>query len=155
MRFELLRQRVERAEQRMERCQHNVDTQWEGLAQAWRSGWSPGRIVVVGLLGGFLAGRAEPMARVGGARWLQMLGTVSSMIATVRAAAAEVAAEAAEQAADQANDARPDAAPPAARGDAAPAPAHTVPPAPTPGQQGAAQRQAPRPAEAATEMSER
>ena len=101
MRFELLRQRVERAETRVESCMDRAYSHRQVFREAWRRGWTPGRIVVAGLLSGFLVGRAEPLSKVGGARWLQMLGTVSTMLASLRAAAAsEEAGEAADAAAD-------------------------------------------------------
>ena len=88
MRFEVLRQRVERAETRVESCMDRAYSHRQVFREAWRRGWTPGRIVVAGLLSGFLVGRAEPLSKVGGARWLQMLGTVSTMLASLRAAAA-------------------------------------------------------------------
>ena len=109
------------------------------LFDAWRAGWTPGRIVVAGLLAGFLVGRGQPLAHIGGVRWLQMAGTVSSMLATLRAAA-EAAATPADADAAQAG-AGPQAAPDtiaAAAASPASSPVH-----------------APAPAEAATELSER
>lgn len=156
MRFELLRQRVERAEMRVESCMDRAQTQRHVFRDAWRRGWTPGRIVVAGLLSGFLVGRAEPLSKVGGARWLQMLGTVSTMLASLRAAAAsEQAGEAADVATEVA----------VAQGVSAPAapaaaPAIGMPGAAMPGVASAsgvdAQRvRAPAPAEAATDVSER
>ena len=92
--------------------------------------WTPGRIVVAGLLSGFLVGRGQPLSRMDGARWLQMASTMSSMFAVLRAAAMD-AATPAEADAEVAQA----------------APAQTASPAPGPVQ--------PPPAEAATEVSER
>ncbi len=101
MRFEKLLQHVQRAEQRVEVRATHTQTQWATLKQAWREGWTPGRIVIAGVVSGFLVGRAEPLRALTGARWMQMFSAVSSLLATAQAAAA---AEQAEQAADTAQD---------------------------------------------------
>ena len=101
MRFELLRQRVEHAERHVESCMDRAQAHRQAFGQAWRRGWSPGRIVVAGLVSGFLVGRAEPLSRLGGSRWLQMLGTVSSMLASLQAATAPQEAGAAADVATQ------------------------------------------------------
>ena len=135
MRFEQLRQRVERAESRVSAASDRAQSGRLALFDAWRAGWTPGRIVVAGLLAGFLVGRGQPLAHIGGVRWLQMAGTVSSMLATLRAAATPADADAAPAGAG------PQAAPDtiaAAAASPASSPVH-----------------APAPAEAATELSER
>ena len=101
MRFEKLLQHVQRAEQRVELRATHAHTQWSTLKQAWREGWTPGRILIAGVVSGFLVGRAEPLRTLTGARWMQMFSAVSSLLATAQAAAA---AEQAEQAADTAQD---------------------------------------------------
>jgi len=143
MRFELLRQRVQRAEQRVSSCSDQAQAQRVAFFDAWRRGWTPGRIVVAGLLSGFLVGRSQPLSRMDGARWLQMAGTLSSMFAALRAAA-EGAAEA--TAAQAGADAPQAVAEPAPAPDATAATARQPAPSPV---------RAPRPAEAATELSER
>ncbi|GAB3509773.1 protein sip-5 [Pseudoxanthomonas daejeonensis] len=149
MRFELLRQRVERAERRVESCMDRAQVHRQEFGQAWRRGWSPGRIVIAGLLSGFLVGRAEPLSKVGGTRWLQMLGTVSSMLASLQAAAAShEAGEAADVAAQEAAAANQNVA--EATGQAPVAPVAPVPAASDP-----LRTRAPAPAEAATDVSER
>lgn len=151
MRFELLRQRVERAERRVESCMDRAQAHREEFKGAWRRGWSPGRIVLGGLLSGFLVGRAEPLSKVGGTRWLQMLGTVSSLLASLQAAAAsQEAGESANVAAHEAAAANQNVAEATGQAPAvsAVAPgarldAHSEP------------LRAPAPAEAATDVSER
>ncbi|CAN4277949.1 hypothetical protein LJR125_000810 [Pseudoxanthomonas sp. LjRoot125] len=101
MRFEKLLQHVQRAEQRVELRATHTQTQWTTLKQAWLEGWTPGRILIAGVVSGFLVGRAEPLRTLTGARWMQMFSAVSSLLATAQAAAA---AEQAEQAADTAQD---------------------------------------------------
>jgi len=152
MRFELLRQRVERAERRVEQHLERARNERAAFGQAWKAGWTPGRIVVAGLVSGFLVGRGQPLSRVGGARWLQVLGTVSSMLASLRAAAAsEDAGQAADQAARGAEAAAEAAADTGQAARTAPAPATAA----TAVAEGPAPVQAPAPAEAATDVSER
>jgi hypothetical protein len=156
MKFEALRHRVKRAEQVVAIRVDETQCSWFTLSQAWREGWTPLRIISVGLAGGFLAGKLEPgSTRFHGARWLQMIGSVSNLVASAQAAFASMqaneAAETAEQAADKVDEAV-DPTPPAA-------PARAAAPAPAPrarvtATQEAAQPQ-PLPAEAATDVSER
>lgn len=134
MRFEHLLQRVQRAEQRVELRATHTHVQWHGLTQAWREGWTPARIVIAGLVSGFLVGRAEPLRSLTGARWMQMFSAVSSLLATAQAA---TAAEQAEHAADAAQDAQEE-----------PAVEQSF-------DEDEVVVTAPRPAEAATELSER
>ena len=101
MRFEQLQQHVERAEKRVELRGAQTSLYWTILKQTWKDGWTPGRIVIAGVVSGFLAGRAEPLRAMNGARWMQMFTAVSSFVASAQAAAA---ADTAEQAADTAQD---------------------------------------------------
>lgn len=99
MNFERLQRRVDRAEQLVEGRALQTRTHWQTLSQVWRDSWTPGRIMIAGLVSGFLAGRAEPLRSMNGARWLQMVGSLSSLFATVQAAtAADQASEAADTA---------------------------------------------------------
>lgn len=101
MRFEQLQQRVARAEKRVELRSAQSSLYWTILKQSWKEGWTPARIVIAGVVSGFLVGRAEPLRSLTGARWMQMFTAVSSFLATAQAA---TAAETAEQAADTAQD---------------------------------------------------
>lgn len=151
MRFEMLRQRVQRAERRVDASLDRMELHRRQFGEAWRRGWTPGRIVIAGLLSGFLVGRAEPLSKVGGTRWLQMLGTVSTMLASLRAAAAsEEAGESADVAAEQAASANQNVA--EATGQAPPVPPTATAPAAPPDP---LRVRAPAPAEAATDVSER
>ncbi|WP_312253267.1 protein sip-5 [Stenotrophomonas sp.] len=151
MKFGALQRRVKRCEQvvavRMAETQDN----WGVLSQVWRRGWSPLRIVVVGLAGGFVAGKLEVPGKVNGARWLQMIGSVSNLMASGQAAFAAAmathAADTADEAAETA-DAAADTAADTAAGQAAPRPAPAAPRA-------ADELRVPQPAEAATDVSER
>ncbi len=101
-RFEILKRQVQRCEHRLEANEQRTRGSLQLLRQAWRDGWTPGRIVIAGLVSGFLTGRAEPLRSLTGARWLQMIGSLSGMLASLQAAAA---ASNAEDAADEAAEA--------------------------------------------------
>ena len=60
MKFDQLQHRIARAETVLEGRQQQMQTQWTTLQRVWREGWTPLRIVAVGVGAGFLAGRAEP-----------------------------------------------------------------------------------------------
>ena len=151
MKFGALQRRVKRCEQVVTVRLGETQDHWSTLSDVWRKGWSPLRIVVVGLAGGFIAGKLEVPGKVNGARWLQMVGSVSNLFASAQAAfatamAAQAAAsadDAAEEADDASEQAQSAAAASTARSAAAPAPG-TEP-----------ELREPRPAEAATELSER
>ncbi|KAB7769139.1 hypothetical protein CKY51_07800 [Xanthomonas maliensis] len=148
MSFGALRQRVERAEFLVQGRAEETRLHWAQTRTAWRLGWSPLRIVVVGLGLGFMTGRNEPQAALGSIatklgglpKMLQMVSTLSALFTAHRA---QEASEQAERAADNAEDIAADqtAAPVAAAVRAAPRTA-------------AEERMTPRAAEAATELSE-
>ncbi|MCW4456579.1 hypothetical protein OK348_17515 [Flavobacterium sp. MXW15] len=141
MNFGTLRRRVERAERLVQGRADDTEREWGTLKRVWREGWTPMRIIVAGLAGGFLAGKFEPAGQFNGARWLQMIGSVSNLLATAQAAfVAETAPRAAEEEAQ--------AAPERAAAEPAPAPASTGT------GQGRSSSTPPRAAEAATELSE-
>lgn len=157
MKFGALQRRVKRCEQvvavRMAETQDN----WGVLSQVWRRGWSPLRIVVVGLAGGFVAGKLELPGKVNGARWLQMIGSVSNLMASGQAAlAAAMAAHAADTADEAAEtaDAAADTAADTAAGQAAPRSAPAAAPGPA-APRAVDELRVPQPAEAATDVSER
>lgn len=139
MSFARMRERVLRAERLLEGRERQAGEQWSALAITWRRAWTPWRIVVAGVGLGFFAGRAEPVAAIGGLagrlggapKLLDMIGAVSGLVGLFQAQDAETDADA------------PDTP--------APTPAPAGPPASAGRDPGAA----PRPAEAATELSER
>ena len=167
MKFEAIRRRVERSEQLVEGRALQTRVRASALKATWRESWTPARIILAGLAAGFLVGRAEPSRALrqlgGGGRWIQLVGALSGLFASlqssVAAATADKAADHAGEAASQAGDAAAaahvaaddnvavamaaDAAPaqPQPRSDRRrPDPSWNAPPAP---------------AEAATEISER
>ncbi len=168
MNFEALRRRVERAETRVQDRAGETGQQVDSFKRAWREGWTPGRIIIAGLAGGFLAGRMEPSAKLTaslrgsltGARWLQMIGTVSNLVAAAQASAASEeagrAADNADVAATEASQAAGSTGPAAyaAAATAGSAGAATPQAVPTPLRPATSADTQPRPAEAATELSE-
>ncbi|HIE4564200.1 MULTISPECIES: protein sip-5 [Stenotrophomonas] len=153
MKFGALQRRVKRCEQVVTVRMGETQDHWGTLSQVWRQGWSPLRIIVVGLAGGFIAGKLEVPGKVNGARWLQMVGSVSNLFASAQAAFATAmaaqAAATADDAAEEADDASEHAQAAASAAGTRPAPAPQPQAAPEP------ELREPRPAEAATELSER
>ncbi|WP_045765222.1 hypothetical protein [Xanthomonas albilineans] len=112
MKLDQLQHRVARAEAVLEGRREQMRTHWTTLQQGWREGWTPLRIVVVGLGIGFLVGRAEPVAalgKLGGARWLQMLSALYKLLnaATASSNAPERAADTTQASAGTAPHAAP------------------------------------------------
>lgn len=164
MSFEELQAKVTRAENTLEAQERRAAANLRVFGSSWRDAWTPPRVIVSGLAAGFLAGWARPARAVAGmepARWLQLAGSLAGLVGSVQAA---FAASHAEDAAKDAGDAAAAAsgvdasgginasAPPpragvAAAGHAAPADRRHVPDPSWDTQ--------PRPAEAATDLSER
>ncbi|MGJ4803662.1 hypothetical protein [Luteimonas sp. SDU82] len=175
MRFDDLVQRVREREASLEQRHAHARASWQGLRSSWREGWTPTRIVLAGLLTGFATGRVRPVRRVAGlpaSRLVQIGTSLWSLAASFKAkdaartaevaagdagVAAEVAADTAGVAASATAGGAPEAAAAAAHAQAA---AATIA-AHRPGVSEARRRadpqweSAPRPAEAATELSER
>lgn len=97
--FEALIQKVHQAETALEAREREVSADWRQVKASWRAAWTPGRIVVAGLVSGFLVGRSEPLRRVGGGGTLQLLTALSGLFA---GGSAQAAASEAEQAAKKA-----------------------------------------------------
>lgn len=134
--FEQLIAKVKQAEDVLEARERGVVDRYQHLKQVWREGWTPLRIVSAGLVVGFVSGRAEPLRALSGARMLQMISAVSGLFATAQAT---VAAEQAGQAADTAENVAAEAGLATAAATEASVEREPI---------------APRPAEAATELSE-
>lgn len=141
MKFAQLRNHVERVERLTELRSDQTLDHWSRLQTVWRKAWSPGRIVIAGLAGGFVAGKLELPGKGDAVRWLKMISTVSGLFTAMQAREAHEDAErAADNTEDDARDTQTDAS--SVRSNTQPA-REAAPDAPTP-----------RPAEAATEMSE-
>jgi len=99
MSFDALIEKVRQAEAALEAQERRAGADWRQLRASWRALWTPGRIVLAGLVAGFAAGRAEPFKRAAGGGVLQLLSALSGLFAGGSAqAAANEAAEAAEAA---------------------------------------------------------
>ena len=136
MNYQQLQRRVERAERLVEGRQQQTRDHWATLKTTWREGWTPARIIATGLVSGFVSGRAEPLRALSSARMLEMVGAVSGLFASAQAT---FAAEQTGQAADTAEQVASEAGVTTSATEG-----NSVEPDPI----------APRPAEAATELSE-
>lgn len=102
MSFESLIDKVRQAETALEAKERQTGADWRQCKSTWRSLWTPGRIVSVGLVSGFIVGKAEPARQVvRGSGALQMLSAVAGLFAggSAQAAAghAKTAADTAQQ----------------------------------------------------------
>lgn len=91
--FKQLIEKVQQAEAALEAQERRVAADWRQLRSSWTSGWTPGRIVLAGLVSGFVIGRVEPLrAGAKGSTIMQMINAVSGLLATAKAkeAASEV-----------------------------------------------------------------
>lgn len=152
MNYKQLQRRVEIAERRVESRGERTRELWAALKLDWREGWTPARIVAAGLVSGFISGRAEPLRALSGPRLLQMIGAVSGLFASVQAT---VAAETAQGAADTAEEVVADGAAEETADPAQQQFEYVRPSARQTGTPDEVFRTEPRPAEAATEISER
>lgn len=153
MNYKQLQRRVQAAERRVESRGQQTGAYWAEFKRNWREGWTPARIIAAGLVSGFVSGRAEPLRALSGPRLLQMIGAVSGLFATMQA---KEAADTAQEAADTAEEVVTEQA----LGEEEPIeePAqfdYVRPSARQTGTPDEVFRTEPRPAEAATEVSER
>ncbi|WP_330947726.1 hypothetical protein [Thermomonas sp. LB-4] len=86
MGFDALLDKVKQAERTLENREREAVGRWQQLARSWRAAWTPGRIVVVGLVAGFVAGRAKPLqlARSGNGI-VSLLQTLAPLLAGLQA----------------------------------------------------------------------
>lgn len=152
MNYKQLQRRVERMERLVEGRGLQTRDHWAELKRNWREGWTPARIIAAGLVSGFVSGRAEPLRALSGPRLLQMIGAVSGLFASVQAS---LAAEQAEEAADTAEDVATDRAEEAVVAPSEQRFEYVRPGARTSATPDEVFQTEPRPAEAATEISER
>lgn len=87
--FDALLQRVQHAEHTLSVNAQHTRQRWRQLRQSWRAAWTPGRIVIVGLAFGLVAGRMQPQRLTAGASaLLGALRLFAPLLQTLRAAAA-------------------------------------------------------------------
>ena len=153
MNYKQLQRRVQAAERRVESRGQQTGAYWAEFKRNWREGWTPARIIAAGLVSGFVSGRAEPLRALSGPRLLQMIGAVSGLFATMQA---KEAADTAQEAADTAEEVVTEQA--LGEEELIEEPAqfdYVRPSARQTGTPDEVFRTEPRPAEAATEVSER
>ena len=102
MSFEQLIEKVTQAEDALEAHERRFAADVRQLKSSWRAGWTPGRIVIAGVVSGFLIGRAEPLKAVAkGSGAMQMITMLSGLFAGSSAQAAAGEAENAAATAEQ------------------------------------------------------
>jgi len=107
--FKQLMQKVEQAEAALEAQERLVAADWRQLKASWKDGWTPGRIVLAGVVAGFVVGRIEPVRAVAkGGTIMQMITALSGLVASANT---EQAATRVESAAADVGDAAQAAAP--------------------------------------------
>lgn len=111
MNFEGLKNRVERAETLLEGRLTQTTDRSRALRVSWREAWTPGRIMIAGLIAGFITGNVEPkraMTRLGkvgklaGPKSLQMISAISGLLTSIQTAVAAATASKAAATADDA-----------------------------------------------------
>jgi len=105
MGFKQLLTKVQQAEAALEARERRVADDWQRLKVTWKDAWTPGRLIIAGLVAGFLVGRAQPLrAAARSGQWMQLVTMLSGLFAggSAQAAAeqAEATAETVEEVAD-------------------------------------------------------
>jgi hypothetical protein len=102
MSFKKLIAKVKQAEDALEAKERLAAADWRQLKAAWKAAWTPGRIIIAGLVSGWVIGRTDPIRHVAkSGSWLQLFTVVSGLFSSGSAqAAASEAGKAAETAED-------------------------------------------------------
>lgn len=99
-RFQALQRRVHKREKLLEGRYQQAIARKDELKSTWREAWTPGRIVIAGLVSGFVMGRAEPVKiAVKSGSLMQIVTLLSGLFAGSNA---QEAAQHADKAAGQA-----------------------------------------------------
>ena len=85
MGFDALLSKVKQAEDALETREREAAVRWRQLKGDWRAAWTPGRIVVVGLVSGFVFGRSRALRGGGGSGVLALVRTLAPMLAGLQA----------------------------------------------------------------------
>lgn len=102
MSFGALIEKVKQAETALEAQERQTAADWRQVKASWLSGWTPLRIVVAGLVSGFVVGKVEPLRRSArGGSTLQLLSALAGLFAGGSAQAAAGEAEHAARTAEQ------------------------------------------------------
>lgn len=125
MSFDKLIAKVLQCENALEAQERQVAADVRQLKASWRAAWTPGRIVLVGMVSGFLVGRVEPLRNAASSgSVVRIVSLLSGLFASSSAHAA--ADDAALSAGDAADAAAPDAAAARIGLEARPAPMHAA-----------------------------
>ena len=112
MSFDALLDKVKQAESALEAQERQTAADWRQLKASWKSGWTPARIVIAGLVSGYVVGKVEPLKRAAsGSGALQLVSALAGLFA---GGSAQAAAGEASQAADTAQQTAAAVAPDAA-----------------------------------------
>jgi hypothetical protein len=98
--FDALIEKVRQAEVALEAKERQTSADWRQVKSSWRAMWTPGRLVIAGLVSGFIVARAEPFKKAAGGGTLQLISALSSLFAGGSAQAAASEASEAKQAAE-------------------------------------------------------
>jgi len=102
MGFKQLLTKVQQAEAALEARERRVVDDWQRLKVTWKDAWTPGRLIIAGLVAGFLVGRAQPLRAVArSGQWMQLVTMLSGLFA---GGSAQAAAEQAEATAETVED---------------------------------------------------
>lgn len=112
MSFNKLIAKVKQAEDALEAQERRIAADWRQLKGSWKEAWTPGRIIIAGLVSGWVIGRADPVRHIAkSGSWLQLFTVVSGLFSSGSAqAAASEASDAATSAEDVAAAVAPDVA---------------------------------------------
>ena len=99
MSFDKLILKVKQAEEALETSERRTVARWKQLKIVWKENWTPGRIVIAGLVSGYLVGRGKPLRVASGGGVLNLVTALSGLLAS---GSAQAAAAEAGQAADAA-----------------------------------------------------
>lgn len=97
MSFDKLLHKVKQAEDALEAQERRASADWRQLKRSWKASWTPGRIIVAGLVSGFAVGRAQPARVASGSGVLRLLASLATLLASGQAQAAAGEAEEAAQ----------------------------------------------------------
>lgn len=100
--FEALVEKVSQAEAALEAKERQATADFRQLKSSWRLSWTPGRIVIAGLVSGFVVGKLEPTKKVAtGNGVVQLLTALGGLFAGTSAQAAAGKAENVAESAQQ------------------------------------------------------
>lgn len=92
MGFHQLIEKVAEAEKTLEAQGRSLSANLRQTRNSWHAAWTPGRLVVAGLVSGFLVGHGRLVSKLGGSNLLQLMTGFASLISGgMQAASAQFA----------------------------------------------------------------